>query len=162
MRRLRPITDADQAAVLALNETNVALLAPMDDADLTRLRSHAARADVLDVDGVVAGFVITFGPGSGYDGLNFGWFRDRYGEVGVYYLDRVVVADTHRRQGLAGFVYDELEAEAAATSGRMCLEVNVEPPNEPSLAFHAARGYAEVGRRASHGHTVALMIKEFA
>lgn len=157
---LRPITDADHADVLTLNETHVDLLSPMDEQALITYRIQAARADVIDVDGSVAGFVLTFAADSAYAGLNFAWFRHRYGDAGVYYLDRVVVADSHRPQGLAGLVYDAIEADAAAQCGRMCLEVNVEPPNEPSLAFHRGRGYAEVGRRTFDGHAVAMMTKE--
>jgi predicted GNAT superfamily acetyltransferase len=45
----------------------------------------------------------------------------------------------------------------------MVCDVNIEPRNDTSLAFHAARGYHEVGRLA-HGSvkTVALMSKELA
>ena len=42
----------------------------------------------------------------------------------------------------------------------MTLEVNVDPPNHGSLAFHASRGYAEVGRLGEPGHVVGLMVKE--
>jgi predicted GNAT superfamily acetyltransferase len=52
---------------------------------------------------------------------------------------------------------------AAAPFGRMVCDVNIAPRNDASLAFHAARGYREVGRLA-HGSakTVALMSKELA
>jgi predicted GNAT superfamily acetyltransferase len=42
----------------------------------------------------------------------------------------------------------------------MALEVNVEPPNPASLAFHAARGYVEVGRRVDGGKAVSLLAKD--
>ena len=42
----------------------------------------------------------------------------------------------------------------------MTLEVNVDPPNPPSLAFHAGRGYVEVGRGGPDDHVVSLMAKE--
>ncbi len=44
----------------------------------------------------------------------------------------------------------------------MCLEVNLDPPNEPSLAFHRRRGYVEVGRQVATGHLVSLMVKELS
>jgi predicted GNAT superfamily acetyltransferase len=45
----------------------------------------------------------------------------------------------------------------------MVCDVNIEPRNDASLAFHAARGYREVGRLA-HGSVkaVALLSKELA
>jgi len=39
------------------------------------------------------------------------------------------------------------------------LEVTAVPPNEPSLAFHAARGYLEVGRLGDDTYAVSLMEK---
>jgi predicted GNAT superfamily acetyltransferase len=156
--RLRPLAEADHAAVLALNETEVALLAPMDEARMGQLRGWAHRFDVIEVDGGFGGFVVTFAPGTAYDSENYRWFTTRYGDR-FYYLDRVVLDGSVRRRGVGGRVYDELEAVAAAY-GRMALEVNVVPPNAPSLAFHAARGYGEVGRLGDDEHAVALLIKE--
>jgi predicted GNAT superfamily acetyltransferase len=40
------------------------------------------------------------------------------------------------------------------------LEVYAEPPNAPSLAFHAARGYEEIGRLPqANGKIAAMLIK---
>lgn len=155
--RLRAIEEGDVAAVLALNEANVELLAPMDAGRLAALQAWARRADVIDVDGTFAGFVIIMGPGTDYDSPNYRWFAERYGTA-FHYLDRIVLADAFRRRGLASAVYDVVEADAAPV-GRLALEVNAEPPNPASLAFHASRGYAEVGRLGSPGKTVSLMAK---
>lgn len=154
---LRPIAPADVPAVLALNEADVHLLAPMDEARLDELLGWAERGDVVDVGGVVAGFVLTIRPGSPYDSENYRWFTERYDDFG--YLDRVVLGPAYRRQGLGGLVYDAVEADAAA-HGRLALEVNSRPANEPSLAFHAARGFTVVGERVEPGKTVAMMVKE--
>jgi uncharacterized protein len=153
---LRPLRDTDVADVLTLNERNVANLAPMDEQRLHELRGLADRFDVLDVDGAFAGFVVTFGPGTAYDSENYRWFDARQRQF--YYLDRIVLHEDFRRRGLGGFVYDEME-RVAAPYQRLDLEVNVEPPNEPSLAFHGSRGYVEVGRLGTDGHVVALMEK---
>ena len=63
-----------------------------------------------------------------------------------------------RRRGLGGFVYDEVERVAAA-HGRLCLEVNLIPRNDASLAFHAGRGYIELDRFGDDVHLVSLMEK---
>ena len=115
---------------------------------------------MLEVDGERAGFVFTFAPGAGYDGENFAWFGDRFG-ADFYYLDRVVVDDAFRRRGLGAAAYDELE-RAAAPYRRMVLEVNSDPPNEPSLAFHRGRGYVDVGTRGEPGHRVAMLSRELS
>jgi predicted GNAT superfamily acetyltransferase len=157
--RLRPVTEADHADVLALNHQNVELLAPLDEPRLRQLLTWADSGSVIDVDGAFAGFVLTFASGSSYDGENFAWFAERYPDFA--YLDRVVIHEDFRRRGLATQVYDELEGSCGRPL--FALEVNIEPPNEPSLAFHRARGYTEVGRRTmphpSGDHVVTMMTK---
>jgi predicted GNAT superfamily acetyltransferase len=153
---LRPLRDTDLADVLTLNERNVEALAPMDEARLNELRGLADRFDVLDVDGAFGGFVVTFASGTAYDSENYRWFTGRHDRF--YYLDRIVLHEDFRRRGLGGYVYDELERVAAPYT-RLCLEVNLEPRNDASLAFHEARGYKEVGRLGDDEHLVALMEK---
>ena len=161
MTLLRPIEPRDHAAVLELNHRNVELLAPMDEQRLAQLMTWADRADVIQAQTeAVAGFVFTFAPGTAYDSENYRWFGEHWGD-GFYYLDRIVLADSHRRLGLGRQVYDELE-QVAAAYGRMVLEVNVEPANEPSLAFHYARGYVDVAELGEPGKRVVLMEKIFA
>ena len=156
MPDLRPLRDTDVADVLTLNDANVVKLAPMDEARLNELRRLADRFDVLDVDGAFAGFVITFAPGAAYDSENYRWFSARHADF--YYLDRIVLHEHFRRRGLGGFVYDEIESIAAPYQ-RLDLEVNLVPRNDASLAFHARRGYVEVGRLGQDDHVVSLMEK---
>ena len=158
MPLLRPLTDADLADVLALNDRNVELTAPMDEAKVRLMLRHTHRFDVLEHEGAFGGFVITFAAGSGYDSEKYNWFSERYDSF--VYLDRIVLHESVRRRGLGSFVYDEIEDDAARTSGRLLLEVNIAPPNEPSLAFHAGRGYVEVGRTGPEDHLTAMMEKK--
>jgi predicted GNAT superfamily acetyltransferase len=156
--RLRPIQPDEHAAVVALNDRYVELTAPMDEALLAEFVAAAEHADVIDVDGQLAGFVLTFAAGAAYDGTHFGWFADRYDDY--CYLDRIVIHEDFQRRGLGTFAYDELET----TCGKpvFALEVNIDPPNEPSLAFHRARGFTEVGQSDASGHLVALMVKQLS
>jgi predicted GNAT superfamily acetyltransferase len=154
---LRPITPSDVDHVLALNERNVVKLAPLDAARLGEIRDWADRVDVLEVDRSFAGFVVTFGPGTAYDSENYRWFTERFDDF--YYLDRIVLHEDFRRQGLGGFVYDDVE-ETARKHGRLALEVNLVPRNDASLAFHQRRGYVEVGRLGDDDHLVTLLTKE--
>jgi hypothetical protein len=154
---LRPIEPRDVELVLDLNEANVEMLAPLDAARLEQLQAWARRADVIEVEGAFGGFVITMGPGTDYDSPNYRWFADLYGSS-FHYLDRIVLSDRFRRRGLGSAVYDVVEDDALS-AGRLTLEVNAEPPNPASLAFHASRGYHEVGRLGGPGKTVSLMAK---
>jgi predicted GNAT superfamily acetyltransferase len=155
---LRPITPADVPAVLAWNEAHVELLAPLDAERLDLLLGWADLGCVLTDGGQDVGFVLTFAAGTAYDSSNYRWFSDRYDAF--YYLDRVVVDPSVRRGGVGTRVYDEIEERARGLAPVMCLEVNLDPPNEPSLAFHRRRGYVEVGQDLYDGHLVSLMVKE--
>ncbi len=152
---LRPITPDDLDAVVGLNERFVHLTAPMDHARLAGFVAASDTAAVIDVDGAFAGFVITFAAGAAYDGAHFAWFAERYDDY--CYLDRIVIHEDFQRRGLGTFVYDEVEGGCGRPV--LTLEVNIDPPNEPSLAFHRARGFVEVGQSDASGHLVSLMAK---
>lgn len=157
---LRPIEPEDYPFVLDLNARNVDLLSPVDEARLTALIDWSDRADLILDDGEPAGFVVMFAPGTTYDSVCYGWWGDRCGDR-FYYLDRVVLDDRFRRRGLGGFVYDEMQ-RAATPYGRLALEVNSEPPNEASLAFHRSRGFVEDGELAVGDKKVVMMSLEAA
>ena len=159
MPLLRPLADRDVPDVVALNQANLDAVSAMDEDRLQVLRGWADRFDVVEQDGELAGFVVTFAPGSPYDSNNYRWFSERHVDD-FYYLDRIVFHDRCRRQGLGGFVYDELE-QVAAKYGRMTLEVNLVPRNDASLTFHARRGYDEVGRLGDERYQVSMLEKSF-
>jgi uncharacterized protein len=156
--RVRDATEADRPRLLQLNAESVQMLSELDQHRLEFILSLARRSLVAELDGAVAGFAIAIARGTAYDSDNYRWFSERYERF--LYLDRIAVDATARRHGLGGALYEAMEATAAPL-GRMVCEVNVEPLNEVSLAFHRARGYQEVGRLA-HGtvRTVALLSKE--
>jgi predicted GNAT superfamily acetyltransferase len=155
------MTAADYAAVLALNATATAegLTGPLGLDRLDWLRLIAAHAVVVDLDGRPAGFVLTFTPGSAYDSLEFGWFTSTYADRFLF-IERIVVADDHRREGIATAVYRAIE-RSARPFDRVVTHVRSDPPDTPALAFHAARGYVEVGKqRLPTGGTTALVAKD--
>ena len=158
---VRPLEERDVPAVLALNQLEVEKLAPMDEDKLREIQELADRFDVVELDGEFVGFVITVPPGTDYDSANYRWYAGQFGDE-FYYLDRVVMTESTRGRGLGTQVYDALEARAAAY-GRLALEVNIDPPNEVSLAFHTSRGYRSVGEVTDEvGHRRVMMVKELA
>jgi uncharacterized protein len=155
--QVRELARADWPAVLALNEASVRELSPLEEDRLGYILALAHRSLVVEDGGEVAAFAIAVAPGTPYDSANYRWFAERYERF--LYLDRIAVAAERRRRGHGALLYDAME-QAARPFGRIVCDVNVKPRNEASLAFHAARGYEDLGRLA-HGElkTVALMCK---
>ncbi len=155
---IRQMTPADFDAVLRINEANVPAVSSIALDHLAFLVEESAIALVVDVDGVVAGFCLVLGPGSTYESVNYRWFMDRYDDA--MYLDRVAFDVAFQGRGLGTALYGEVHERVCEIDGmnRWTLEVNADPPNLPSLAFHAARGFVEVGQQHTpYGITVSLM-----
>ncbi|WP_324263020.1 GNAT family N-acetyltransferase [Altererythrobacter sp. H2] len=103
--------------------------------------------------------LIAFDQHADYDSPNFLWFRDRYNRF--VYVDRIIVAADARGQGLARQLYAQL-FELAGHAGHVVVtcEINSDPPNPASDAFHAAAGFAEAGRAAlANGKTVRYLTR---
>ncbi len=155
---IRPMEATDLREVLAINEANVPEVGSISIDRLEFLLAESACALVVDVDSTVVGFCIVLGPDSAYDSVNYRWFMDRYTDA--MYLDRVAFSDEFRGRGLGTALYDDVHEFVNGVPGmnRWTLEVNADPPNVPSLAFHRARGFVEVGRQHTpYGITVSLM-----
>ena len=152
---------ADYGAVLALNNAAAGLVDPLGADRLDWLRLIAAHAAIVDLDGKPAGFVLTFTPGSAYDGLEFDWFTQTYADRFLQ-IERIVVATEHRRQGIASQVYRAIE-RAAKPFDRAVARVRTHPLDDSGLTFHTTRGYIEVGKQLLPDGTPALLLtKELA
>jgi len=147
---VRPLSKADCDWVLALSDANVVETSAIDAAWLAHAiaQAFAALASADDA------FLIAFAQGADYSSPNFHWFGERIARF--VYVDRVVVAAAARGRGHARALYEHLiEVARAAGHDRVVCEVNVDPPNPGSDAFHAALGFHELGRaRLANGKTV--------
>ncbi len=155
---LRELTRADWAQMLSLNLASVQELSELDERRLEWILSFAYRSLGVEHERELVAFALAIAPGTPYDSENYRWFEARFERF--VYLDRVVVSERLRRRGIATLVYDAME-DAAAALRRIVCEVNLVPPNPASLAFHASRGYVEVGRLTlGEGKRVSLLSKE--
>jgi ribosomal-protein-alanine N-acetyltransferase len=79
-------------------------------------------------------------------------------------LQRIAVAATHRRTGLASDLLTRVEHEAMTRhADRLLLEVRED--NHVACAFYAARGFTEIDRRPRYyadGTTAVILFKEIA
>ena len=135
------------AAVLALNNEHAAELSWLEPERLSFLVDQAFYARRI---GAVEAFLLAFDQTADYDSPNYLWFRARYPRF--IYIDRVAVAASARGRGHARRLYADLfDLARRAGHGIAACEVNSDPPNPASDAFHAALGFSEVGQAAIHG-----------
>lgn len=144
---IEPISPADEPAVLALNNAHAEELSWLEPEQLHHLVGQAFFARRV---GSLDAFILAFDQSADYDSPNYLWFRHRYPRF--VYVDRIAVAAHARGRGLARQIYEDLFA-ATETAGHSVVtcEVNLDPPNPASDAFHAALGFREVGDALIHG-----------
>jgi predicted GNAT superfamily acetyltransferase len=153
-QQLHPVTSAEASpgtslgkALLALNNEHARELSWLEPERLQHLVEQAFLARRI---GNLDAFLLAFDQGAHYDSPNFLWFRSRYPRF--VYVDRIVVVSSARGHGHARRLYDDLFEQAiAAGHDRVVCEVNSNPPNPASDAFHAALGFVEVGAAKVYG-----------
>jgi predicted GNAT superfamily acetyltransferase len=150
---IRDAKPEDYPAILALNTEAIRFLSPMDAGRLAKLARAACYFRVIEHDRRVAAFLMAFRKGAAYDSLNFLWF-DALPDDFVY-VDRIVIHPDHRGRGLAKALYSDIERFAASLRvSRLACEIDVDPPNPASLAFHDKWGFREIGRQAPYGSKI--------
>lgn len=157
---IRDYTSADATTVLALNESNVPEVGPMDRAKLDLLAADSPCFKVVDIDGVVAGMLIMLDENSSYASPNYKWFCERH--AAFAYVDRIALGEAARGQGWGPALYDIANAYGVANGKPfLCAEVNTVPPNPRSMRFHEINGFVIAEYRQPYGgeETVAMVEK---
>lgn len=146
----RPITPADHGALLALNNKFAKELSWQEPDQFESLLSSAWYTRTIgDCDALL----VVFDQDAEYDNANFRWLKNKFDKF--IYVDRIVSAISGK--GYAGALYTDLFGHAREQGHeRIVCEINVDPPNPGSVAFHSKLGFAEVGRQTlSNGKEVA-------
>jgi uncharacterized protein len=139
---LEPLTPSspDVEQLRALNNAHAQELSFADAPRFAHLLSQAFFARHIGTEA----FIIAFDQDADYDSENFLWFRARFQHF--VYVDRVVTAPEARGRGHAAALYNGLfEAARAAGHEQVTCEVNEDPPNPASDAFHAKFGFRPIG-----------------
>lgn len=158
--RIRDVCDADLARVHAINESAVPHVNSIDIERFRGFTREAAYFRVAHIDGLLAGVLVAFAPGAGYESLNFRWFEAHYRDF--IYVDRIAVAEAARRRSVASHLYRDLFRSVASRTRRITCEVNTRPVNAESMAFHERFGFRPVGSQETEGgaKSVCLMALE--
>lgn len=145
---VRNMTVDDLAWAHALNQANVPEVGSETADAFAHLLDVAVVALIAELDGTPSAMAIAMLAGADYHSTNYAWFCERYAHP--LYLDRIAVAASARRHGLGRMLYAEVERRgrlAAPEVDMFCLEVNTEPRNDVSLAFHHALGFDDLAER---------------
>ncbi len=157
---IQEIADQDQStrdALLALNNAHATETSFLTPAKWQSLIDGGFVATCIEDS---AAFLIAFDNEAEYDNPNFRWFSERLSRF--VYVDRVIVDSDHRGEGLAKQLYlDLFRRMGEAGHATVVCEVNLDPPNPGSDAFHAKMGFAEMGRARLPGgdKTVRYMMR---
>lgn len=157
---VRPVATADVTRLLEINQSNVPAVGSVDLDRFEYLVAESSIALVVEQDGDPVGFCLVLPGDSGYDSVNYRWFAQRYERFA--YLDRVAFDATAQGRGLGGLLYGEVERLLRSRDDvdHLALEVNVDPPNEGSLRFHARLGFTEVGQQDTpYGIRVSMQMR---
>jgi len=155
---VRDVVAGDHAALLALNNSAVPHVNALSREEFAWLSGHANFFRLVEDDAGLLGFAIVLPSGLDYWSDNYKWFATRFS--GFLYLDRVVVAERGRRQGVGRALYEALFAFGRGTWPRVTLEVNLRPPNPDSERFHERLGFTMIGvREYDDGASAVLMME---
>lgn len=153
-----PFSAALRAQLLALNNDHAAELSYKTEEQFADLLD---RASVVLAEPQGLALLVGFHQHCAYDNPNFDWLKARYSRF--IYIDRVVVSEAARGQGLARKLYGLLEVQALRDKcERLVCEINSVPPNPQSDAFHQKLGFVPIGEQAleGRGKTVRYWAKE--
>ncbi len=141
------LRSADILPILTLNNLHAQETSRLDEDSLANLLKVACYTRGTD-NGATA-ILIALDQAAEYDNPNFHWFKERYDQF--LYVDRIIVSDALRGQGVARSLYRDLfDWASSAGQYQVVCEVNFRPPNPGSDAFHQAMGFTEIGQAEIH------------
>ncbi|WP_168200435.1 GNAT family N-acetyltransferase [Protaetiibacter larvae] len=158
---IRPLERSEIPALVAINDAAYPAVPITPIAEFAELVDHSELALVAERGGEPIGFLLAMAPGRDYASENYRYFSDRSEDF--LYIDRIVLAEGARGTGVGRALYAHVfEAARARGASEVTCEVNVQPPNPGSLAFHATLGFRELGRQSTKGgaFVVALLAAE--
>jgi len=148
---IREILNKDIETILELNEKSVNVLSPMDKSKLLRLIEVSALSVVIEQENDVTGFLLAFTNSTTYESVNYQWFNNNY--TAFLYIDRIVISEKHRGEGIGTALYKYvIDWASKNSSARIFAEIDVLPPNRPSLLFHQKLGFNELQLLKHHEH----------
>ena len=145
-KRVVEISASNIGGLLELNNLHAQETSPLNDNQFRHLLREACYSRTVAPSQAL---ILAFDPQARYSSPNFLWFCERF--ANFVYIDRVIVSQASRRQGLAAALYQDLFKWAALRHYDLAgCEVNAVPPNPASDSFHEQMGFTQVGDGEPH------------
>ena len=156
---IREVRPDDLPEMLRINVESSPGVTQLTLSGIAGLVTEATLAWVAVADRRIAGYLIAFLGSASYGGEEFAWFKQR--TQNFVYVDQVALAPSYRGRGIGSMLYSELERWGSKQQcASLNCEVNLDPPNPASMAFHTSYGFIQIGRmHTSDGRHVALLQK---
>lgn len=156
---IRDVSAQDMPFILDVNATNVEVLSPMDEAKYAYFLGCSEMFQIAEVDGEPAAFLIALREGlPDYTSENYIWFSKEYERF--LYVDRIVIDEKFRTMGLGRMIYEGVFRHARESDVTfVTAEIDIIPYNGPSLKFHEAMGFEEVGQQVIRGGEIKVSLQ---
>lgn len=150
----------DHAAVLAINAASWPAVSRLTQVEIDTLLTYGGSHWVAeDSDAArVVGYLLSYPSESIYNDEEIRAFRAHITERFIYICQVALVPEWQRR-GVGRALYDAVYREARR-DGRplICTEVNIDPPNDPSLRFHLGQSFQPLAElEVSSGFRVLML-----
>jgi predicted GNAT superfamily acetyltransferase len=153
----RPIAEADIKLLRLINNDAYPAVPRATGEEMTALVENASWGLLATQGEEIAGFVLCFDPGVEYDSENYRYFESHFDSH--FYIDRIVIAKSFRGAGLGVALYESVFEEAKKRGAEsVTCEVNLDPPNPVSIAFHRRMGFGDVGTQDTKGGSVVVQL----
>ncbi|MEQ8523552.1 GNAT family N-acetyltransferase [Gracilimonas sp.] len=155
---IRQALKKDLPEILEMNEAS---LPHVSSVKLSEMEYYLEKANpflVIEEKGELAGFIIVLQKGLDYPSLNYTFFCTNYDDFD--YVDRIVISEDFRGRKFGTALYEYLSNNS--NQKLITCEVNLQPPNPNSLAFHKSLGFKKVAEQETENgkKRVALMAME--
>jgi len=157
--RIRGISPDDFESIFEINQQSVPYVSDLDAGEFSLLLGLCEYSRVAVIDDEIAGYLFVLGEGLKYGGEEYNWFCQNLGEEFLY-IDQVAIARKWQGAGCGTELYRDLENYAVRQQKNMlACEINYDPCNEGSMAFHRKSGFEELTRMEARGIIVSLQVK---
>lgn len=156
--RMRIMRESDIPAVAVLNNGAYPDVTKLTEEQLTELLSMCDVSLVATSrDGHITAFLMSLGQGQPYESENYRWFETR--GVRHQYIDRIVVSPSAKGTGVGRAFYESVfERARERGANEVTAEVNLEPPNPGSLAFHERLGFRQLAEQDTKGGSIRVAL----